>query len=49
MSRSGNADSHEAAQSAAEDSAAEYVDEIKRAQFYLYDTDTHERIGYEEG
>lgn len=49
LSHSGNADSLEAAQNAAEDAAQQYVAEIKRASFYLFDTDSHERIGYEEG
>jgi len=49
MSRNGTADSQAAAQDAAEDAAQEYVAEIKRAQFYLFDTDSHERTGYEEG
>lgn len=47
----GNADSHGEAQSAAEDAAQKYAEEVQRAQSYLFDTTTHERIGFmhEEG
>lgn len=50
-SRSGQADSFDAAQAQAEDAAQEYAAEIVTAQSYMYDTDSHERIGFvhEEG
>ena len=48
VNSSGTADTQAAAMAAAEDAAQQHVAEARRAQLYLYDTDTHERIGYEE-
>lgn len=50
-SRTGTADSFDAAQAQAEDAAQEYAAEIITARSYMYDTDSHERIGFthEEG
>lgn len=41
----GNTESFDTAQSAAEDAAQAYVTEAQRSQRYLFDTDTHERVG----
>lgn len=46
MSLFGEADSLDAARDAAEDAAQSYVEDLQKSQLYLFDTDSHERIGY---